>query len=162
MIDVTGDLWTYPADFRVITTNGTIKGTRHAVLGRGCAREAAQRYPRLAGLLGRRIAQRGNIVHFFSDLELGDRVGLFTFPVKHQWYEKADPALIAQSVAQFAGQLLPSATYVMPRPGCGNGQLFYSDVRPLLLDLPDNVHVITFREGNDHRRRRPQPPRRQL
>jgi len=41
MREVTGNLWTYrPAGIRVITTNGTIKASGEAVMGKGCAREA--------------------------------------------------------------------------------------------------------------------------
>jgi len=41
------NLWEYPADARVITTNGFVKNNGEAVMGRGCAREAARKYPRL-------------------------------------------------------------------------------------------------------------------
>lgn len=144
MIEVTGDLWTYPADFRVITTNGTVKRNGDAVLGRGCAKQAVVRYPMLPALLGARIATRGNRVHFFSDEELHADRGLFTFPVKHEWMLPADLELIAESVARFQEMLLSSAIYVLPRPGCGNGGLLWEDVRPVVSGLPDNVHVIDF------------------
>lgn len=144
MIEVVGDLWTYPADFRVITTNGTVKRNGCAVLGRGCAKQAVDRYPLLPAVLGARLAARGNHVHFFSDRELNADRGLFTFPVKHEWMLPADLDLIAQSVAEFQRQLLSSAIYVLPRPGCGNGQRAWDEVQPLLHGLPDNVHVIDF------------------
>ena len=54
MIEVVGNLWTYAADFRAITTNGTVKFDGRAVMGRGCAREATQRYPKIARQLGYR------------------------------------------------------------------------------------------------------------
>jgi hypothetical protein len=146
VIEQVADLWAVPADFRVITTNGSIRKDGRAVLGRGCAREAAIVYPRLPRLLGKRLQASGNRVHFFSDLELGAgaRLGLFTFPVKHQWMERADLALISRSTAEFARQLLASATYVMPRPGCGNGGLAWRDVAPIVAVLPDNVTVVHF------------------
>lgn len=144
MIERVGNLWTEPADFRVITTNGTVRRDGCAVMGRGCAKEAARLFPRLPRLLGEMLQRSGNRVYFFEREQLGADCGLFTFPVKHHWAEPADPSLIAQSVAQFAPQLLGSATYVMPRPGCGNGQLAWKDVRPLLLKLPDSVTVVHF------------------
>lgn len=146
MIEVTGNLWTYPADFRVITTNGTVKQNGRAVMGRGCAKEAALRYPKISRLLSERLRARGNHVQFFSDIEIGDRIGLFTFPVKHHWNEPADLALIARSTTEFQAQLLPSSVYVLPRPGCGNGQRTWDEVRPIVAVLPDNVHVIDFGE----------------
>lgn len=146
MIEAVGDLWRYPADFRVITTNGTVKRNGCAVMGRGCAQEAQARYPQLPRLLGRRLRATGNRVYFFAEHVLGADRGLFTFPVKHAWHETADLTLIVQSVADFQRQLLSSATYIMPRPGCGNGGLSWTAVRPLLLQLPDNVVVIDFGE----------------
>lgn len=144
MIEVVGNLWDYPAEWRVITTNGTVKKNGHAVMGRGCAKEAMQRYPLLPALLGNRLRILGNHVNGFIAAELRADRGLFTFPVKHEWMQAADPQLIARSVAEFKVNLLDSTTYVMPRPGCGNGNLRWEDVRPLLVDLPDNVFVIDF------------------
>ena len=144
MIERLSDLWAEPADFRVITTNGTVRGDGRAVMGRGCAREAAQRFPKLPRLLGERLRALGNRLHFFSDVELGARYGLFTFPVKHHWADRADLALIAASVEALRRQLLASSTYVMPRPGCGNGGLRWAEVQPLVAVLPDNVLVVHF------------------
>ena len=152
MIEVTGNLWTYPADFRVITTNGTVRVDGCCVMGRGCAKEAKELYPGLARLLGKRIKERGNIVHYFDQDDLGyvaEPIGLFTFPVKHVWHERADPDLIRQSVDQLRPAILRAIgtgfdRFVMPRPGCGNGQLTWEKVRPLLVDLPDTVFVIDF------------------
>lgn len=138
MIEVIGDLWTFPADFRVITTNGSVRRDGACVMGRGCAKEAAQRYSQLPYELGERIRRLGNRVHFFQDYSL------FTFPVKHVWSDQASLELIAESTEAFGRQLLASAHYVMPRPGCGNGQRTWDEVKPLLQGLPDNVAVIDF------------------
>lgn len=144
MIERAADLWTVPADFRVITTNGSIRHDGKAVMGRGCAKEAALKFPRLPRLLGGMLEASGNRVYFFEDRVLVAPFGLFTFPVKHTWHARADLDLIAQSVEQFGRQLLRSATYVMPRPGCGNGQRTWSEVRPIVAALPDNVIVVHF------------------
>ena len=138
MVEASGDLWTYPADFRVITTNGSVRNDGHAVMGRGCARQAKDKFPGLARELGARLRSHGNRLHYWPAYLL------FTFPVKHRWMEAADPELIRASTEEFAQQLLESATYVMPRPGCGNGQLSWGDVRPIVAALPDNVVVIDF------------------
>lgn len=140
MIEVTGNLWTYPADWRIITTNGFVKKNGECVMGRGCAAEAKVKWPSLPKELGTLLHNSGNQVFRLEQYKL------YTFPVKHNWYEKADQKLIEQSVAQilpsvrFSGEL----TFVMPRPGCGNGGLKWDDVKPLLEPLPDNVKVITF------------------
>lgn len=142
MREAFGDLWTFPADYRIVTTNGFVKQNGHAVMGRGCAKEATQRYPLLTGQLGQRLKEQGNIVLFWSEYSL------LTFPVKHNWFERADPQLIARSVQQLLQciellQLEHEFRFVLPRPGCGNGQLLWNDVKPLVTLLPDNVYVIT-------------------
>lgn len=142
---VYGDLWTYPAEWRVVTTNGTIKKDGSAVLGRGCAREAARKYPALPKALGQHLATKGNVLAVVPGLKL------LCFPVKHQWWEPADLGLIAASVQQlcaFALHVAP-AVVVLPRPGVGNGKRTWAEVAPLLENLPENVHVITWKEEED-------------
>lgn len=139
MIEVTGDLWTYPADIRVITTNGSIRKDGCAVMGRGCAREAALKFPELPARLGEELRLFNNHVFYFPEY------ALITFPVKSLWFEDADTNLIAESVREFATyQYQAGRTYVMPRPGCGNGRLKWAHVRPLLAGLPDSVAVIDY------------------
>lgn len=147
MIEVKGNLWTYPADVRVITTNGTVKKNGECVMGRGCAYEAKQRYPELPKLLGdwlsETIPKIGQTPHRFR---FGNDV-LYTFPVKHQWFQKADIELIALSARELVAHVdcMKFKTVVMPRPGCGNGGLRWEDVRPVLEPiLDDRFHVITF------------------
>lgn len=138
MIEVVGNLWDYPADFKVVTTNGSVNKFGQAVMGRGCAREAATQWPGIAKRLGDLIERKGNRVHFLRPYPL------FSFPVKHEWHQRADLVLIRKSLDEFNGHILTSCSYVMPRPGCGNGRLRWDDVRPLMLFLPDNVAVIDF------------------
>ncbi len=140
MIEATGNLWEYPATWRIITTNGIVRCDGCAVMGRGCAREATKRYPALARHLGDRLTRNGNHVTAFPIM------ALMTFPVKHHWREVADLDLIARSVQELSQLLRQDQTYVMPRPGCGNGQRLWEEVRPLLVSLPDTVTIITFPE----------------
>lgn len=140
MKEVTGNLWEYPADWRCITTNGVV-GPNGLVMGRGCAAEAAQRYPGLPAYAGRRVAENGNVVQSVAHHRL------ILFPVKHHWRDPAKLSLIAKSAIRLA-ELTEDhdlGTVVLPRPGCGAGQLDWSDVRDLIAPiLPDSVHVITF------------------
>lgn len=139
MKQVTGNMWTYPADWIGVTTNGMIKKDGDCVMGRGCAYEARERFSRLANRLGSEIKQHGNVIHWFGDIKL------FSFPVKHNWYEKADLVLIKQSAVQLevAANSEPDSIFLLPRPGCSNGRLKWEDVEPVINFLPDNVHVIT-------------------
>ena len=150
MIEVTGNLWTFPADVRVITTNGTVKRNGECVMGRGCAAEAKQRWPDVPTWLGDHIKLRGNECHVVCDAnhdQWNEPFSLVAFPVKHHWMQKADMQLIEQS-ARLLVNITDAMAYnvvVMPRPGCGNGHLRWTDVRPVLVPILDGrFHVITF------------------
>lgn len=117
-------------------------------MGRGCALEAAQKWPILPKSLGHFIKARGNRVVIITEIE--DGKPLVVFPVKHEWREKADGGLIQQS----AYDLEKLATYlqwkvvVLPRPGCGNGGLRWESVKQILDPiLDDRFHVITHGEN---------------
>lgn len=152
MIEVYGNIWEYHAkdlletysvaDVICITTNGTVKKNGKLVMGRGIARQAACRYPPLPALLGAHVTQHGNTPNIF--LVFGTR--FYTFPVKHNWWEVANLTLIKQSATslEIIANSNPGYAFVLPRPGCGNGQLEWVDVKPIIEPiLPDNVHVIT-------------------
>ena len=142
MIEAQGNMWDYPADYRVITTNGFVKANGECVMGRGCAKEAKTRFPKLAKELGTKIRDEGNKLFYFPSYSL------LTFPVKHNWWEKADLRLIKGSAVALAAWLESEPDYavvVLPRPGCGNGQLSWDEVKPILEPtLDDRFHVITF------------------
>lgn len=144
MIEVYGNLWDYEADAVVITTNGTVKRNGEAVMGRGCAKEAAEKWPRLPMMLGNRIRSYGNIVQHF---EFEECPHLITFPVKDTWPEVANIRLITMSAEdlEIETDMWSFDKVVMPRPGCGNGHLRWEDVKPILEPLlDDRFHVITF------------------
>ncbi len=156
MKEVTGNLWTYPADVRVITTNGTVKKNGECVMGRGCALEAKKKWD-IAGVLGNAIKEYGNVVVNLSSLYNANRkwpesFQLYTFPVKHAWYQKADIELIKSSAEELV-DLISDASgddqdlkVVLPRPGCGNGGLDWNEVKPILEPIfDDRFHVITFK-----------------
>ena len=140
MHEVTGNLWDYPADWRCITTNPIINRHGQLVMGRGCAREAADRFPGLPEYAAQRVALNGNVVQSIV------AHNLILFPVKHHWQEPADLKLIRQSAETLAALCDEHdlGTVVLPRPGCGNGRLTWATVKSWIEPvLPDNVHVIT-------------------
>jgi hypothetical protein len=147
MKEIVGNLWTFQfpntgpeAYIRCITTNGFIKQNGQAVMGRGCAAEACRLYPGAALRLGQEIKIKGNVCIWIN-------TGLLTFPVKHNWWEKADLELIAKSAQRLnyiARYMITDKWYILPRPGCGNGSRSWDEVRPILEGLPDNVLVIDF------------------
>jgi len=144
MREITGDLWDhYGAENTIvlITTNGYVKQNGEAVMGRGCAKEAKDRFLGIAIELGRMISLNGNKPHYITT----PLWQMATFPVKYAWYEKASLKLIGQSAAWLKkeAEYKTEITFVLPRPGCGNGGLLWREVRPLLENLPDNVWVIS-------------------
>ncbi|AEG14510.1 hypothetical protein Desku_0911 [Desulfofundulus kuznetsovii DSM 6115] len=138
-----GNLWRLAINkVLVITTNGSLNKRGECVMGRGIAREAKERFPELPRVLGDRIKQQGNRCFMLG--KWGDYV-LVSFPVKHRWYEKADPELIRKSASELveiAGTCGFEEVY-MPRPGCGNGRLSWEgEVRPLLRGVLDDRFVV--------------------
>ena len=63
-------------------------------MGRGRARQAAERFPELPRKLASRISAEGNHVFYFPEYRL------ITFPVKHNWWEAADLGLIERSARE--------------------------------------------------------------
>jgi hypothetical protein len=141
MIEIYGDIWDTKCDVICLTTNGDIKKNGAAVMGRGVAYQAKVRYPGIEHEIGSVLKDRGNHVSF-----VGFRNEPFiVFPVKHHWHEKADLELIARSTSELeeAIQDISSLSFVLPRPGCGNGQRTWEGVKPIVEVLPDNVYVIS-------------------
>ena len=149
MKEARGNLWTFPADAYVITTNGFVKKNGAAVMGRGCAKEALDKFPGIAQVLGKRIQEHGNHISL-----IWQHPFVISFPVKHNWWEKADIDLIKRSAEELVelvgyadknSQYYPFQQVVLPRPGCGNGQLNWEDVKPVIEPiLDDRYTVITF------------------
>lgn len=130
-----GNLWTYPADWRIITTNGFVKKNGYAVMGRGVAYQATKRYPDIQIRLGEFLNAKGNHVGIFED------IGLITMPVKHNWYEEADLLLIERSCVEMAS--LPyKQTFVLPKPGCGNGKLDWGEVQLVIEPILDDRFTV--------------------
>ncbi len=147
MREVEGDLWDFHGigAWVAITTNGAVRKDGGCVMGRGVAKEAAQRFPWLPTQLGERIRDAGNRVHRFSPIRL------FTFPVKHHWREPADLVLIEQSARELLGfiedpGIAPAVQRIyMVRPGCGNGQLQWEAVKPRIASILDDRFIIVER-----------------
>ena len=134
MQEKTCNVWIESSEFKCIPTTGALNDDGEAVLDTGVAKEAAGRFHGLALDLGRLIASRGNHCHLI-------RPGLVSFPI--QQYQWSGPSL--QVIARSAGQLVAivgAAKTLLPRPGCGKGELAWEDVAKALASLPDNILVI--------------------
>lgn len=148
MLEKVCDLWNEPADAKCITTNGYIKTNGALVMGAGVAGQAQERYPMLPKHWGSWIQKSGNHVRDvriadFNNPQYEDET-LIAFPVKHNWFEKAEITLIARSAKELM-ELIDDRGWkkiLLPRPGCGNGQLKWEDVKAVIEPILDDRVVV--------------------
>lgn len=170
MKEAKGDIFTTHCDAVCITTNGFVKSNGECVMGRGCALKAAQLNPEIPRTLGKFLTLYGNRV-FVVDRNNG--VDLVTYPVKpvskimqkpedvvaHMrnkfrtgdsipgWACIADLEILERSARQLVA-LASKKNYwnvVLPRPGCGAGELTWDEVKPVLAAiLDDRFTCMTF------------------
>jgi len=141
MLEIVGDIWAYAGTaVLVITTNGSLTRDGRAVMGRGVAQQAADRYPRLAEIIGGMLAEQGN--HVF---DLGG--GIVSFPVEETAWSLPDLKLISRSARELRHLADHNgwARIVVPRPGCGGGGQVWQEVRPLLARWFDERFTIISR-----------------
>lgn len=140
MRECPGDLWDFHdrGVWVAITTNGVVRADGHAVMGRGVALEAAQRFSYLPAALGNRLTQRGNHVFAFPTIRL------LTLPVKERWSQPALTSLIEDSLRELvaAATALNLSEVALVRPGCGNGGLSWSHVRQIVAPILDDRFVV--------------------
>ena len=138
------DFYGKPDTAVFITTNGTVKTNKNAVMGKGNAKEAQDKFLNLATILGEALSAAQDSKQPLTVMWVKEH-GIGTFPVKHNWYDKADIKLIEQScrgILSLAG-MLKWKTIVLPRPGCGNGGLNWEEeVKPILAKYLDERFII--------------------
>src|SRR5689334_20490328 len=126
MRESAGEIWSYLGQGVIaITTNGHITPNGSAIVGRGVAIQALERFPDLQLRLGAILRASGNHV-----ASLGN--GLVSFPVEESPWALPDLRLIRRSAEELrklsdqeGWQLI-----IVPRPGCGGGGLSWREVRP--------------------------------
>lgn len=155
-----------------ITTNGFVKSDGKCVMGRGCAAQAKKMFPTIDMMLGSHIKSKGNVPGVIGASPYG--WSIVSFPVKPKgvkvatncanlvehmrdnfsvgdiapgWAAKADPVIIQQSAIGL--KILTDRNnwkiVILPRPGCGAGELQWEEVRPILAEvLDDRFYAITF------------------
>jgi hypothetical protein len=169
MNNIKGNLFEQKADAICITTNGFTKANKTAVMGRGCAAEAAKRIPQLPNVLGGLIHRYGNRTMRLGCLNGQTLVSLPVKPItalcdksnvvshmRHRfepgdtvpgWACVACPDIIVESCRQLVAMTNKFGwkTVILPRPGCGAGELDWSDIEPLLQEVLDHrFSAITF------------------
>ena len=175
MQEITGDLFAHNEagpDAICITTNGYVLAQGTNTMGAGCAGEAKHRWPGIQLIVGELVRNKGNHVHrlTYRASKLPPRIELswmrfeswphkmfpshtvpyhiFSFPTKHHWADPADLKLIEKSCQQLRQHVDETgfSSVVIPRPGCGLGQLNWNEVRPICDRwLDDRFFIITFK-----------------
>jgi len=170
MINLHGNLFSFlgNVDGICITTNGAVKKNGCAVMGRGCAAQAATRWPGIEYTLGQRLMAEGNIPFCL----VKDLSWVISFPVKPErvinegtnvvahmkhrfeidamvpgWAAVADPGVIENSARYLASAVTRIGwnKVVLPRPGCGAGELDWEVVEPILQrHLDDRFVSVTL------------------
>jgi hypothetical protein len=168
MKNCTGNMWDVydQVDAFCLTTNGFVKRDGAAVMGRGIAKTARDNFKHIDYALGQAISRNGNITqllgHKFVALPVKPAFATFNgrnavpgWAAKYNigdqipgWAAVANTALIKLSIRQLVSlaDLHSWQRIALPKPGCGNGQLDYSAVEPILKHyLDDRFEVWDFR-----------------
>ena len=116
-------------------------------MGRGIAKQAAERFPELPYDFGKRfspeyagyqgLTNTGHIRKYD-----GQMIGYFM--VKRHWREPARLDVIKDSVTDLCEYVYVFDRVDLNFPGIGNGRLSREDVLPLLEPLPNHVHVWEY------------------
>lgn len=157
-------------DALVITTNGFVKRNGECVMGRGIAKQIADRFPHIPTQLGNLIKLAGNNVYQLTKNNNG-LPSLISFPVKPEKFTfnghnavshctanvgeivpgflaKADINLIERSLKQLvelADRNKHWEIILVPRVGCGAGELNWEDVKPIMEQyLDDRFYACTY------------------
>jgi hypothetical protein len=138
-----GNIWDFHAagHWIVVPTNGTLR-RNVAVMGKGLAREAAQRFPDLPYALGEQMRDDPYRVYAFPNR-------IIALPTKFDWWDRlADPGLIVAGCRSLATMACPDQgihpPVYIPCLGCGQGGLSWTYVRDLIAPILDNRFVVVY------------------
>ena len=164
MLEARGNMLEMECDALCITTNGFVKSNGASVMGAGIAKQMRVTIPGLDKILGQKIAREGNNVHFLLNY---NNIGIVSFPVKpiteisngnnfvkHKffpegttvpgWACKANIDLIVRSCQQLVAlaDQYGWQRVLLPRPGCGAGELNWSHVKKVIEPLLDDRFIV--------------------
>lgn len=153
---VVGDLWEAPKVFHsenesnliLVTANSTLNKQGELVMGRGAAKEARDKFPGFAKLMGEIIAWNGYegglygiSIAFGRWRHQGATLG--TFQVKRHYKDRASLRIIQESARRLHENTRSFKHIFLNFPGIGNGRLAYERVLPILLLLPLKTYLFT-------------------
>lgn len=165
MKEIVGDLWEQECDALCITTNGYVKKDGRAVMGAGTAKQALMRVRDIDVTLGRAIHKHGNVPHILTK----GVPNIVSFPVKPRSGVYSVGNCVTHMMGKFrVGQVIPGwacvasielievscialvemtdeqgwERVVLPRPGCGAGELTWKYVRERIAPLLDDRFCV--------------------
>ncbi len=156
-----GSLWDSGLNncVRVVSVNLGWKNTRENVMGRGVAKQAAERYPMLPSWYGWRCEAMADTeltrLYRYRDLVL--------FPVKPldrllphlSWKQTASLELVERSTKQLKVFFTGADTVALPLVGCGNGGLNPRDVLPILKEHLQNDRFLLILTNTSYKELQP-------
>jgi hypothetical protein len=150
MKEIFGDIFTITIngkspDAICIPTNGIVKSDNSLVMGKGVAKLFRDKYLGIDLFLGKLVKIHGNIVNYIPNSFYNKYI--FSFPTKYHYRDKSDIELIKKSCNELMNYLSimkEIKTCVIPRPGCGCGELEWNFVKEQIKDILDNkIYIIT-------------------
>ncbi|PJF30997.1 MAG: hypothetical protein CUN51_05830 [Candidatus Thermofonsia Clade 1 bacterium] len=143
IIYVEESLFNSPAQVLVNTVNTV------GVMGKGVAKEFKRRYPQMAERY-RELCERGLLTVGKLWLYRAPDKWILNFPTKKHWRERSRLKYIESGlqkfVATYRSRGITSISF--PMLGCGNGQLNWDEVRPVMerylkgLPIPTYIHLF--------------------
>ncbi len=133
-----------------VPTNGRVKGTGEAVMGKGLANIANNLF-HVSKQLGKHITRSGNHVYDLGVKKIPMPSGnpilyhVITFPTKDDWKHSSNVQLIRQSAEELVRLVdkINVTTCYLPAVGCGLGGLDYKKtVRPILQEILDDRFIV--------------------
>jgi hypothetical protein len=151
MILERGNMWDVfgNTELFLITTNPIVNGQGLAVMGRGIAKQAADRFPTIRADFAEVINNPTRVWECDVIGRYDDQLVGF-FMVKDHWAAPARIDIISKSVDDLV-QWIEESDNPLSRvdlnfPGIGNGGLDRELVLPIIEQLPDNVHIWEYGE----------------
>lgn len=144
---IEGDIFKSPAQVLVNTVNTV------GVMGKGIALEFKKRYPDMFRVY-RDICDKRNLKTGSLLLCYEPDHWVLLFPTKEHWRNPSQLDYIEKGLDKFSRTYADKGitSIAFPRLGCGNGELKWDDVRPVMekyLDkLPIDVYIYIGVEGN--------------
>ncbi len=133
MKEIQADIWDVYKDYDAIccTTNNVVKSNGELVMGAGVAKVFAQKYSWLSLNWGTRVKQQQYTGVMVTSMIT--KPNLVYFSTKYHWKDPSDLNLIEYNIKTLMIIInVFNWTILLPRPGCLNGGLDWSLVKPRL------------------------------